>query len=72
MNSRERVRAALAHRQPDRVPIDFGGTFITGMHCSTVAAMRDHFGLPRQPVKIHEPYQMLGWIDSEPEQGHGA
>ena len=25
MNSRERVRAALEHRVPDKVPVDFGG-----------------------------------------------
>ncbi|MFW5845781.1 MAG: uroporphyrinogen decarboxylase family protein [Planctomycetota bacterium] len=29
MNHRERVRAALAHQQPDRLPIDFGGTFLS-------------------------------------------
>jgi len=26
MTSRERVLAALSHRQPDRVPLDLGGT----------------------------------------------
>ena len=26
MNHRERLIAALSHRQPDRVPIDIGGT----------------------------------------------
>ena len=41
MNSRERVIAALAHRQPDRIPIDFGGTATSGMHVSCVAALRD-------------------------------
>ena len=34
MTSRERVRAAINHQQPDRVPVDFGSTFITGIHCS--------------------------------------
>lgn len=27
--SRERVRTALSHCQPDRLPVDFGGTFLT-------------------------------------------
>ncbi len=30
MTSRERVRAAINHREPDRVPIDIGGTKVTG------------------------------------------
>ncbi len=33
MNSRERVLAALNHREPDKVPIDLGGTI-----CSTISA----------------------------------
>ena len=65
MTSRERVQAALNHRQPDAVPIDFGGTAVTGMHVTCVAALRDHYGLEKRPVKLHEPYQMLGWIDED-------
>lgn len=65
MTSKERVQAALSHRQPDAVPIDFGGTAVTGMHVTCVAALRDHYGLEKQPVKVHEPYQMLGWIDDD-------
>jgi len=71
MNSKERVLAALAHRQPDRIPVDFGGTAVTGIHVSCVAALRDHFGLPTRPVKVHEPYQMLGWIDEDLKQAMG-
>jgi hypothetical protein len=63
--SRKRVRDALAHRQPDRVPIDFGTTGTTGIHVYCIAALRDHYGLEKRPVKIHEPYQMLGLIDED-------
>lgn len=31
MNSRDRVLCALSHREPDRVPIDFGGTESSGI-----------------------------------------
>ncbi|NLE57750.1 MAG: methyltransferase, partial [Planctomycetes bacterium] len=65
MTSKERVVAALNHRQPDRVPMDFGGTAVTGMHITCVAALRDHYGLQKRLVKVHEPYQMLGWIDDD-------
>lgn len=62
---RERVLAALAHRQPDRVPVDFGGTFVTGMHVSCVAALREYYGLERGPVKVIDPGQMLGEIGED-------
>ena len=65
MNSRERVLAALSHRPPDRVPIDFGSTAVTGMHVSCVSALRDHYGLEKHLVKAHEPYQMLGLIEDD-------
>ncbi len=65
MTSRERLRASLAHKQPDRIPVDFGGTAVTGMHVACVAALRDHFGLPKEPVKVWEPYQMLGRIEED-------
>ncbi len=63
--SRQRVADSIGHRQPDRVPIDFGATAVTGIHVSVVAALREHYGLERRPVKVHEPYQMLGWVDED-------
>jgi len=32
MNHRERVLTALTHQEPDRVPIDFGGTVDTSIN----------------------------------------
>ena len=61
MNSKEIVRQALAHRS-GRVAVDFGGTSVSGMHVSVVEALRRHFGLPAGPVRVIEPYQMLGEI----------
>jgi Uroporphyrinogen decarboxylase (URO-D) len=61
----ENLAKALRHEQPDRIPIDLGSTGVTGIHVSCVAALRDYFGLPKRPVKVHEPYQMLGWIDED-------
>jgi uroporphyrinogen decarboxylase-like protein len=63
MPAAARMRDALAHRTPDRVPIDFGGTAVTGIHVSCVAALRRHYGLGNHPVKVIEPGQMLGEID---------
>jgi hypothetical protein len=65
MNSIERTRKTLTHQTPDRIPVDFGSTAVTGIHVSCVAGLRDYYGLPYQPVKVHEPYQMLGWIEDD-------
>lgn len=65
MTSKERIRAAIDHQQPDRLPMDFGSSFITGIHCSVVAALRDHYGLEKRPVRVCEPYQMLGEVEDD-------
>ncbi|RKX80283.1 MAG: methyltransferase [Spirochaetes bacterium] len=64
MTSRERVNVALEHKVPDKVPLDLGGSTVTGMHVSSVYKLRQALGLdpPRTPVKVIEPYQMLGEI----------
>lgn len=64
-NSREIVLEALNHREPKRIPLDFGGSNVTGVHCSVVAELRRHFGLEDRPVKTHEPCQMLGLIEDD-------
>jgi Uroporphyrinogen decarboxylase (URO-D) len=69
--ARERVRTTLDHRQPDRIPVDFGGTAVTGMHVSIVAALREHYALEPRLVKVHEPYQMLGMIDDDLKEALG-
>lgn len=64
MTSRERVRLALRHQEPDRVPLDLGGSAVTGMQVDTVYLLRQALGLdtPETPVRVVEPYQMLGEI----------
>ena len=65
MNSRENLQKTLNHRQPDRLVVDFGGTSVTGIHCLAVKNLRRHFGLREIPVKVVEPFQMLGEVDDE-------
>ncbi|HZR92485.1 MAG TPA: uroporphyrinogen decarboxylase family protein [Gaiellaceae bacterium] len=62
--SRRRVDLALAHVEPDRVPLDLGAAPTTGMHVDSVYALRQALGLdpPGTPVKVSEPFQMLGEI----------
>ncbi len=64
MNGKERLVAALNHRQPDRVPVDFGSTAVTGIHAGAVHRLRLALtGDANWRVKVIEPYQMLGEID---------
>ncbi|MFC1479518.1 uroporphyrinogen decarboxylase family protein [Planctomycetota bacterium] len=65
MTSKERVKCALNHTSPDRVAVDFGSTAVTGMHVTCVAELRDYYGLDSRPVKVCEPYQMLGEIEDD-------
>ena len=64
MNSRERVKRAFDHKS-GRVPVDFGSTAVTGIHVSCVGALREYYGLERHPVKVTEPYQMLGELEDD-------
>jgi hypothetical protein len=62
MNSNQRVLAALNHRNSDQIPLDMGASAVTGMSVVSVYALRQALGLdaPGTPVKVTEPYQMLG------------
>lgn len=65
MNSKERLSLALNHKASDRVPVDFGSTSVTGIHCKVVEALRCHYDLDKHPVKVIEPFQMLGEIEED-------
>ena len=65
MTSRERVHAALDHKDPDKVPVDFGAAGVTGISASTIYKIRKTLGLKDKPIKVIEPYQMLGEVDEE-------
>ena len=64
MSSRERVLRAVNYQPVDRVPVDMGGTFCSGVHVSIIAKLRQGLGLdkPGEPVKVIELHQMLGEV----------
>lgn len=72
MTSRERVQSALNHKAPDYIPVDFGATSVTGIHCKVVEALRQHYGLDAHPVRIIEPFQMLGEIEDDLQEVMGV
>jgi hypothetical protein len=65
MTSKERLQTTLGHKQPDRVVFDMGSTAVTGIHVKVVENLRKFYGLESRPVRVIEPYQMLGEVDEE-------
>jgi Uroporphyrinogen decarboxylase (URO-D) len=63
--SKQNFLKTINHKQPDKVVVDFGSTGVTGIHVLIVEKLREYYGLEKKPVKVVEPYQMLGEIDSE-------
>ena len=65
MTSRERVLKALNFEEPDRIPIDLGGTIMSGIMAHVLDRLRKYLGLERRPVKVYEVFQMLGEVEME-------
>jgi hypothetical protein len=62
MNSRERVMAAINHREPDRVPIDLGGSIVSGIMAGALVRLREHLGLESTRIRVYDQSQMLGEV----------
>jgi len=63
MTSRERVRTALDHREPDRVPVDIGGTKVTGIHVDEYVEIGAWLGWDVTPPRVYEQFQMLARVE---------
>jgi len=51
MTPRERVRCAIEHKEPDRVPVDFGGLH-TSCHLDAYRSVIDYLGWEEKEPKI--------------------
>jgi hypothetical protein len=62
--SRQRVTLALAHKEPDRVPLDLGGAATAGICANALYRLRQALGLdaPGTPLKIVELMTMQGEV----------
>ncbi len=69
--SRECLGRVLRREPTDRIPVDFGGTAVTGIHVRMVELLRRHYGLAQGPVKVTEPYQMLGEVAADLREAMG-
>ncbi len=72
MNSRERVRAALAHQEPDVVPIDFNGHRSSGIMAQTYVKLRELLGLPPSELYVYDFIQQLALVEDDVLDALGA
>jgi uroporphyrinogen decarboxylase len=72
MTSQERVRNALNHREPDRVPIDLSGHRSSGISAIAYPKLRAALGLPPVTVRVYDPIQQLAIVDDDVLQRFGV
>jgi uroporphyrinogen decarboxylase len=65
MTSRERVLAALEHREPARVPVDLSGHRSSGIAALAYPKLRHALGLPPVPVRVYDVVQQLAVVDED-------
>jgi uroporphyrinogen decarboxylase len=64
MTSRERVLAAIEHREPDRVPVDMGSTPSSGISAIAYGRLTKHLGFSESRTRIYDVVQEL----AQPEE----
>lgn len=62
MNHRERVLRALNHQEPDRVPIDLGGTIISSIMTPAYLDLKRHLGMQIEDIKMLDYVQQLPYV----------
>jgi uroporphyrinogen decarboxylase len=65
MHSRERVRLALNHQEPDRIPIDLGATIVSSIAKKTYVELKQQLGLPLKEIKMLDYVQQLPYVSED-------
>ena len=68
MNHKERVLAALQHKEPDRLPIDFGGTNDSLILAVGYQELRKQLGLSSSTTRVGSIYSQTAWIEEDVRQ----
>lgn len=72
MNSRERVLAALNHREPDKVPVDFGGHRSSGIAAIAYAKLKKAMGITSGDIYVYDMIQQLAIVEAPVRDALGA
>ena len=65
MNSRERLRLSLSHKEPDRVPVDLGGMASSSIMGIAYNQLKKHLRISGGETRIYDIAQQLAEIDSD-------
>ncbi|MHB8996725.1 MAG: uroporphyrinogen decarboxylase family protein [Armatimonadota bacterium] len=65
MTSRQRIEAALAHQQPDRIPVDLGASESSGIHGIAYNNLKAHLGLQGGRTQIYDLSQMIAKVEPD-------
>jgi uroporphyrinogen decarboxylase len=65
MLPRERVGLALNHQEPDRIPIDLGGTLVSSIIRKAYIDLRKYIGLPEEEIRMLDYVQQLPYLDEK-------
>ena len=68
MNHRDRVLHALQHKEPDRVPIDFGGTTDSTISALGYQVLRSQLGLEPSVTRVADIYQYTAVVEEDMRQ----
>lgn len=62
MTSRERIMAAIDHREPERVPVDLGASTVTGISAMAYNKLKQSLGVDT-PTRVFDVVQQLAVVD---------
>ena len=65
MKFRERVTLALNHQEPDRIPIDLGGSIVTSVTKSAYIDLKRFLGLPQEEIAMLDYVQQLPYLTED-------
>ncbi|HJP31062.1 MAG TPA: uroporphyrinogen decarboxylase family protein [Candidatus Latescibacteria bacterium] len=65
MTPRERVLDAIEHREPDRVPIDFGGHRSSGVMAMAYAGLKEALGISTGDIYVYDVVQQLAIVEPD-------
>lgn len=72
MNSRERVLAAIGHRQPDRIPVDLGSNPSSGISAIAYNHLKKALGITGGHTRVYDVVQQLAQPEPEVLDALGA
>jgi uroporphyrinogen decarboxylase len=71
MNHRQRVLTTLRHQEPDRVPLDLGGTLDSTIMAITYTKLRNALGLGPGRIRVADIYQHTALVEEDVRQALG-